>query len=182
MSIGVEACTLCSVLPCLVERTGNHVMYQAHHSLECPNREDHVTWVDVDRPDWDEIFMVFARSLARRSTCRRLAVGCVVVSEDNTRILAMGYNGNYPGGPNDCESDEPGKCGCFHSEMSALIKLGRADMSRKVMYVTHSPCKTCAKAILLAGIDEVVYGLDYRSADGTDLLRSRGIPVRRFVG
>jgi deoxycytidylate deaminase len=65
------------------------------------------------RPSWDDVFMGMAEMLAQRSTCARLHVGSVVVTDDNHRILSMGYNGNYTNGPNECDSEEPGNCGCF---------------------------------------------------------------------
>jgi dCMP deaminase len=44
------------------------------------------------RPSWDEYFMELAKLVATRSTCRRHAVGAVLVSDK--RILATGYNGS----------------------------------------------------------------------------------------
>ena len=123
------------------------------------------------RPDWPSVFMGFARAIAARSTCARTQVGSVIVSEDNQRVLAIGYNGNWRGGPNCCDSIEPGACGCLHSEINCLLKLREPDVSTAKMYVTHSPCVMCAKAIVNAGIKLVVYSVPYRLPDGLDLLR-----------
>lgn len=132
------------------------------------------------RPDWDTVFQSFSILLAARSTCDRTLVGCVVVSSDNTRVLAMGYNGNYSGGPNGCDSSEPGKCGCIHAEINALLKLDYHDRSDKIMYVTMSPCVPCAKAIINSGIKEVVYMDEYRTTEGLDVLNSAQISLRRI--
>lgn len=133
------------------------------------------------RPSWDEIFIQFAHELSKRSSCSRLQVGCVVASGDNQRILAMGYNGDHRGGSNRCDTSEPGSCGCVHGEMNCLVKLNTPELVRKVMYLTDSPCKMCAKLIVNAGIDEVIYDREYRLDEGLVLLRNAGVQVRKFV-
>ena len=47
------------------------------------------------RPSWDSIWMKFATSIAERSYDPRNKVGTVIVTQDNTQVLAVGYNGNY---------------------------------------------------------------------------------------
>ncbi len=132
------------------------------------------------RPSWDEIWMRFAKSVSERSYDPRFKVGSVVVTSDNTQVLAMGYNGNYAGGPNEAESTEPGKSGMLHSEINALIKLDYNNPKKKKLYVTLSPCRMCAKAIINAGIGEVIYDEEYRDSSGIELLESVGILVRRI--
>ena len=136
----------------------------------------------MSRPSWDELWMTFAVHLAERSTCKRAQVGCVVVSGDNQRVLAVGYNGGPRGLWNDCLSDEPGKCGHLHSEVNALLKLNTQDPARKVLYTSWMPCFNCAIAIVNADLDEVVYLNDYRSDDGVKLLGEAGIDVRKYQG
>jgi dCMP deaminase len=46
------------------------------------------------------------------------------------------------------------------------------------MYVTLSPCCVCAKAIINAGIKEVIYKEEYKDSTGIDILQSCGISVR----
>lgn len=121
--------------------------------------------------------MNLALMLARRSTCARLHVGCVVVSNDNQRVLAIGYNGSYKGGPNGCDSTEPGACGCLHAEMNALIKLNPSDPAGKKVYVTTAPCVMCAKGMVNAGIYQVNYLHAYRKTEGVELLQKAGIQV-----
>ena len=74
------------------------------------------------RPSWDSIWMEFATTIARRSYDPRHQVGAVIVTEKNTQVLAIGYNGNYSGGPNEVESTTPGESGMIHAEINALIK------------------------------------------------------------
>ena len=132
------------------------------------------------RPGWDQIWMDFAHNIAKRSYDPRFQVGAVVITEDNCQVLAIGYNGNYAGGPNAVESEEPGKSGMIHAEINALIKLDYNNPKGKKLYLTLSPCRMCAKAIVNSGIREVIFHEAYRDASGVDLLRQCGISVRQF--
>ena len=134
----------------------------------------------LPRPKWDEIWMEFAHSISRRSYDPRHQVGVVIVTTNNTQVLAVGYNGNYAGGPNEVESIEPGQSGMLHAEINALLKMDYNVPKCKKMYVTLSPCRMCAKAIINAGIDEVIYGEAYRDASGIELLESANIRVSAF--
>jgi len=140
----------------------------------------------MDRPEWDEIWMTFAVHLSKRSTCQRASVGCVIVSDDNCRVLSMGYNGNYKGGKNICETPNgeinPGQCCCLHAEENAVIKLNYNDPSVKKLYTTTCPCFVCAKRIIQADISQVVYFNDYRKTEGFELLKKVGIDIHRYVG
>jgi dCMP deaminase len=124
--------------------------------------------------------MGFAHSIARRSYDPRYRVGAVIVTNENTQVLAVGYNGNYSGGPNEVESHEPGDSGMIHAEINALLKCDYNNVVKKIMYVTLSPCRMCAKAMVNGGIREVVYDEEYRDTSGLDLLRSAGVEVRRY--
>lgn len=142
------------------------------------------TWSDDDivpvirpRPSWPETWMNVAREISRRSYDERLKVGAIIVTEDNTQMLSVGYNGNYKGGPNKAESLEPGKSGLIHAEINALIKCDFHSPKRKHMYVTASPCVACAKLIINADVVRVVYDKLYRDPAGIDLLKSTKIEV-----
>jgi dCMP deaminase len=121
--------------------------------------------------------MTVALAISQRSYDPRLKVGAIIVSEDNTSVLAVGYNGNYKGGPHEHESTEPGKSGFLHAEVNALVKCDFNFFKKKHMYLTHSPCRDCAKLIINAEIDRVVYGLKYRDESGIALLSECGIDV-----
>ena len=124
--------------------------------------------------------MDFAHNIAKRSYDPRFQVGSVIVTNDNCQVLAVGYNGNYAGGPNEAESEIPGQSGMIHAEINALIKLDYNNPKKKKLYLTLSPCRMCAKAIVNAGIDEVVYRESYRDLSGVELLQECGIKVRAF--
>lgn len=132
------------------------------------------------RPTWDQIWSDVVFTIAKRSPDPKFKVAAIVVTDDNTQLLSLGYNGDHAGGPNCRESDDPGESGFLHAEVNALIKLDFNSPKRKKMYVSLSPCKMCAKAIVNARIDEVVYIDDYRDLSGVELLRYAGIKVRKL--
>lgn len=131
------------------------------------------------RPSWDEVWIETAGLIAQRSYDPRHQVGSVVVSDDNTQVLAVGYNGNYSGGPNEVESSTPGESGMIHAEINALLKLDYNNPKRKKLYVTLSPCRMCAKAIVNSGIDEVIYSEEYRDTSSLEILKDAGIQIRK---
>jgi len=163
----------------LVITTG---LYQDNrHGWLCQQRTSvMVATINNIRPSWDDIWMDFAHNLSLRSTCRRASVGCVVVSDDNSIVLGLGYNGGPKGLNNDCISDEPGKCGHLHAEINCLIKTNYRDHAQKKVYLTLSPCYNCSVALINAGIQEVIYRDEYRDMSGPALLAQAGIKIRQF--
>ena len=135
------------------------------------------------RPSFEAIYLELARQLAMRSTCLRLQVGTVITTTDFRKVLAVGYNGNATGLPNRCDREEPGNCGCLHSEENAVINCDAPRQVEKIVFVTHLPCVQCAKRLInLGNVRKVYYGEDYRIRDSLELLRSVGIQVERLGG
>ena len=134
----------------------------------------------LERPSWDQVWMETAKVLSRRSVDPRFQVGTVIVTEDNTQVLAVGYNGDHRGGPNEVESKEPGQSGFIHAEINALIKCDFNHPKMKKMYLTLSPCRQCAKAIINGGISEVIYLEEYRDTSGIKLLTELGVVARQY--
>ena len=132
----------------------------------------------MTRPSWDSIWMDMAKTIARRSHHPTFQVGAIVVSEDNTQVLSIGYNGSYRGGPNKPISEKPGCSGLIHAEINALLKLDYNNPKKKKMYVTLSPCPDCARAIVNSNIDTVVYAEQYRDTTGIEILKSAGLSVQ----
>ena len=81
------------------------------------------------RPSWNEIWKRFAIDIAKRSPDPKFQVGAVIVSDDNTQVLALGYNGDHKGGPNCRDSLETGKSGFIHAEQVLYINDYEPDMS-----------------------------------------------------
>ena len=134
------------------------------------------------RPKWDDIWMSLTTHIAQRSRDPRLKVGSVIVTEDNTTVLAIGYNGDEQGGNNQPDSLEPGKSGFIHAEANALIKMNFGDHRNKKIYLTHSPCPVCARMIVNAGIKKVIYCDEYRDTKGLQILTKLGVIVEKFDG
>jgi len=133
------------------------------------------------RPKWNEIWKRFALDIAKRSPDPKFQVGAVIVTDDNTQVLALGYNGDHRGGPNCRESLETGKSGFIHAEVNALIKCDFNNPKKKKMYLTHSPCPVCAKCIVNAGINEVLYIKDYvPDMSGVNILKDSNIKVKKL--
>ena len=133
------------------------------------------------RPDWDTIWIEFAKSISMRSVDPKHKVGAIVVNSENTQVLSIGYNGDQKGGSNKRRSLETGGSGFIHAEINALIKLDYNSPCKKKMYLTLSPCEVCAKAIVNAGIDEVIFVDLYLSGQpGLEILNNAGIIVRQL--
>lgn len=142
--------------------------------------EDRVSLAAVpDRIPLEEVYMRMAEELAKRSTCARNQVGTVITTGDLTQVLGIGYNGNAKGLPNACDTSEPGRCGCIHSEANALIKAG-AQMPGKLLFVTVSPCVMCAKMIVNSNVRRVYFRIPYRDQSGVETLRLGGVEAVQY--
>lgn len=133
------------------------------------------------RPTFEDIYMELALSLAKRSTCSRLKVGTVITSTDFRKVLAVGYNGNAVGLPNRCDREEPGNCGCLHSEENAIINCDAPRYVDKLVFVTHLPCVMCAKRLInLGNVRKVYFGENYRIHDAFDIMEKAGISLEKY--
>ena len=146
-------------------------------------REDYISW--------DEYFMGVAELSAMRSKDPHTQVGCCIVSPDH-KVLAMGYNG-FPRGCSD--DDFPWKREgpplenkyfyTTHSELNAILNYRGGSLEGSSLYVTLFPCNECAKAIIQAGIKEIVYDSDkYENEPSTiaskKMLSSAGVEFRKY--
>ncbi|MBV6489787.1 MAG: dCMP deaminase family protein [Fimbriimonadaceae bacterium] len=145
----------------------------------------------AERPSWDEYFMQIAHLVKTRATCPRRQVGAVIVRE--RRILATGYNG-APRGLQHCpeggpEHDWPRGCmkaghciRSLHAEQNALLQAAMIGIACQgaTMYVTCQPCNTCAKMIINAGIERVIYEGDYPDDFSLELFRESKLQVHVF--
>lgn len=119
------------------------------------------------RSSWQEYFMSIAQMIAKRSTCDRAYVGCLLVNKDN-RIVSSGYNGSIKGNPHCSEighTMRDGHCiATIHAEMNALLYCAKEGIKVDgcVCYVTHFPCLNCTKALIQAGISKIYYANAYR--------------------
>ena len=151
----------------------------------------------MERPEFDDIFMELAVSLAKRSHCIKRHVGAVLTKE--TRIISIGYNGP-PSGTHNCDeefqgvgcaSDSKGSCSlAIHAEQNAILYAvkNKASVDGSTLYVTLSPCLACARIIYSIGIEKVVYlrsYADYKGLpvdEGIDFLERFGVQTERYIG
>lgn len=126
-----------------------------------------------------EVYMRLAEVVASRSHHDEIKVGAVVVSEDMRRVLALGYNGNASGLPHKCDSTIPGESGMIHAEQNALINAGEHGTDR-ALFVTVSPCLSCVKLCINAGIKYIYYRVQYRDLHPIKVARYRGIMVCEY--
>ncbi len=115
---------------------------------------------------------------ANLSYCKRAKVGTLIVKDN--MIISDGFNGTPTDFDNQCEDcNDTTHWYVLHSEANAILKCAKNGVSCKngTIYLTHSPCKECAKLIFQAGITRIVYNYNYRDSDGIDFLTDRGIDV-----
>lgn len=127
---------------------------------------------------------------AKRSKDPNTQVGACIVNKKN-RIVGTGYNGL----PSGCSDDEfPwDKQGDFlqtkypyvcHAELNAILNNIGMDLAGCRIYTALFPCNECSKAIIQAGICEVVYLSDkYEASDSAKasrrMLENAGVLCRQ---
>ena len=141
----------------------------------------------MKRPTWDEYFMKITQIVAERSTCMRRKVGATIVKDK--KIVSTGYNG-APKGLKHCleigclreqmgvpSGERHELCRGAHAEQNAIIQAAGSGTSMEgtTMYCTDSPCSTCTKMIINAGIRRLVLGKKYPDELGEELIREAGI-------
>ena len=129
--------------------------------------------MEYKRMSREEMYMHMAEIASRRSTCNRLQVGTIITDGEMKNILSLGWNGNYAGGPNQCDKKDSGGCMDIHSEVNALVKCP-FERNRKI-FITDSPCLMCAKLMINSSIEMVYYRRKYRDSSGLKLLKKAKI-------
>lgn len=111
--------------------------------------------------DWPVYLMGFAEHAAQKSK-DSTKVGAVLVGPNN-EVLLTGFNGP-PIGVSDLPERRdirPEKyLWVSHAEANLIAFAARRGIATEgcTVYVTHSPCSGCAKALIQAGIRRVVVG------------------------
>lgn len=127
-----------------------------------------------------DVFKNFTNDLASLSKCTERRVAAIITDKYLSQIYSIGVNGG-PKGLADCMCVIDGKYGCIHAEINALIKCSSTEPD-KIMFVTLSPCKQCATAIINApgGFSKVYYFEEWKEDYGIQLLKAAGIHVERI--
>jgi dCMP deaminase len=114
-------------------------------------------------PDRDRTFFGLCREASESSADADTRVGCVVVK--GATVLVRGCN-TFPEGledPTGERSIRPSKYSWIeHAERNAIYSAARAGvaLAGARMYVELMPCVECARAIIQAGISEVIVSAD----------------------
>ena len=140
--------------------------------------------------NWDQYFMGVASLSRLRSKDPNTQVGACIVNS-HKRIIGIGYNG-FPFGVDD-QTFPWSQEGAFldnkyayvvHAEANAILN-ATADLRGSSLYVNLFPCNECAKLIIQAGIQEVVYASDkYADKDFTlaskRMFEAAGVQTRQM--
>lgn len=140
---------------------------------------------------WDDYFMGVSLLAAERSKDPSTQVGACIVSDDN-RILSTGYNG-FPQGCSDddfpwnrdASAGETKYNFVVHAELNAILNAGGKSLIGSRIFVSLFPCHECAKAIIQAGVKEVVYLSDKYNGTESDnaskrMLNAAGVKLTKI--
>lgn len=136
----------------------------------------------------DKHMMLIAQVVSFRSTCIRHRFGCVI-SKDG-KIVSTGYNGAVKGAVHCLDKGcirnklgiESGTkieiCDAVHAEQNAIIQAGN-NAEGGTLYVNGTPCITCSKMMVNAGIKKIVIPENdpYPDKEGIKIIRNSGIDI-----
>lgn len=128
------------------------------------------------------------------STCCKAQVGAMIIKSG--KILAYKCNTSMP---DNCKKQGchrikvygedsklhrlPSDCYALHAEINAIATAARIENTSvgthdATMYVTRYPCEACARAIVAAGIDRVIYsGIEKISDQTRDIFKNGNVEV-----
>jgi len=125
----------------------------------------------MNRIGTNDYFMEIANIVAKRATCHRRQVGCVLVNSYG-HILATGYNG-VPSGIDHCIDNshlcksrnadsgcDLDDCMAIHAEQNAFLQCNNV-MAINACYVTTSPCISCMKQLMNTSCKNLYIGEEY---------------------
>jgi dCMP deaminase len=145
-------------------------------------------------PDWDRYYLDICKVVAARSKDPNTQIGCVIAGPAH-EIRTTGYN-SFPRGIRDDVPERlqrPTKYHWMeHAERNAICNAARCGTPLEgcSIYVEIMPCMDCGRAIVQAGIREVVISADRMSQYSSEfydqqfgmvevLFAEAGILVRR---
>ncbi len=143
--------------------------------------------------NWDEYFMGIALLSSERSKDPSTQVGACIADHEH-KVVSVGYNGMPIGIDDEALPWEKGEdlnskyLYVCHAEFNAILNTRNgASLKGCSLYATLFPCNECAKAIVQAGIKEVVF-LSDKYHDELNTRASRrifelaGVSMRPFKG
>ena len=146
----------------------------------------------MSKVDWDKRLMELTEHYASWSKDRSTGVGAVIATLDNTELV-KGYNGFCRGIDDDKDErhEKPAKyVWTEHAERNALYKGAREGIKTNgcKMYVNYFPCVDCSRAIIQAGITNLIvpkpdldhekWGESWKVA--TEMLNEAGVTIKYY--
>lgn len=137
----------------------------------------------------DSLFMRVTKLMELRSTCQRRKVGAVLVKDGI--ILSTGYNGPPSGSPH-CKicirkrdkippRERYEYCRAVHAEQNAIIQcaIKQTDPRGSTIYVSAFPCVTCAKILIQAGVERIIFDGNDKDDFSLEMLKGAGVILDR---
>jgi dCMP deaminase len=142
-----------------------------------------------ERPSWDQYFLKIAEDVAERAICVKRKVGAIIVKDKH--LLATGYNGAPKGFAHCTEATCIRKqmkvpsgqrhelCRGLHAEQNAIIQAAVYGVAIEggTLYATYQPCVICAKMMINAGLERLVYTGGYPDELAADMLKESKMEV-----
>lgn len=136
------------------------------------------------------MYLKMAGDYAKKMTgCTKVSVGSCVVTRNGVVVLGANRVSR-----NRCKIDgclriakygdnakthrNPDDCLAIHSEIDAICNAAQEGLSLEgaTIFVTRYPCEACARAIVRAGIHNVVYGREQKISPMTEqLFKDEGV-------
>lgn len=164
------------------------------------NRLAHIVYWTIykDSPKYDKFikkfyeefqfnyYFPYAFEVAKLSSCHKLSVGAILVAE-NGDIIYKAHNSH----PKNTRCDniclrkrvrhgtDISVGYCIHAEMNLLLH--NNEFKNSSIYLTHAPCRMCARLMLQAGIKNVFFIHENNPADGVEYCWQLGGPTC-FIG
>lgn len=140
-------------------------------------------------PDWHSYYMTLAKTAALKSK-DTTQVGAILIGEDG-EVRLTAYNGP-PRGVLDLPErfERPIKyLFASHAEQNLVAFAAREGIRTKgcTVVVTHSPCSSCARSIIQAGISLVIVGAGETQMPEDEfevaraMFKEAGVAYRHFV-
>jgi dCMP deaminase len=142
--------------------------------------------------DWDTYFLEMASLVAKKSKDPSTKVGAVIVGPEH-EVRSTGYNG-FPRGIDEYPNsrwERPEKYSwCEHAERNAIYNAAMMGTALKgcTAYIQCTPCTPCGRALIQAGIKEVVISKDNPFSERSDwkddtdfcidMLKEAGVAIR----
>ena len=142
------------------------------------------------RIDLDILFATIVKLVSYRSSCAKTKQAALITK--NSRIVSLGWNGPPSGdinciemtnGEGVCGKDTSGSCRlAIHCEQNAISYSARNGINPEgsTMYITMTPCISCARLIIASGIKKVKYLEEYRLTEGLDFLKKCNIETTKL--